>query len=63
MPRTCDDLLYSMAATLAPVTLFDVEAFFRSAGVSRRTARFAPNDTVFVQGEQAKASSTFEPEP
>ena len=40
-----------------PVPAFDVEAFFRAANVSRRTARFGANQTVFGQG--AEADSVF----
>jgi CRP/FNR family transcriptional regulator, cyclic AMP receptor protein len=41
------------AAVAAPSPAFDVDAFLESAGVSRRTVRFARNRVVFAQGTPA----------
>ncbi len=41
------------AAVAAPSPPFDVHAFLESAGVSRRTVRFARNRVVFAQGTPA----------
>jgi CRP/FNR family cyclic AMP-dependent transcriptional regulator len=38
-----------------PLPRFNVEAFLQAAKIDRRTARFAPNQTVFVQGAEANA--------
>ena len=36
-----------------PLASFDVQAFLKSAGVSRRIIRFAREAVVFAQGTQA----------
>ena len=38
-----------------PPPAFDVDAYLESAGVSRRSVRFKPGATVFVQGSQANS--------
>ena len=38
-----------------PAPAFDVRAYLESAGVSRRSVKFAPSAKVFVQGSQANS--------
>jgi CRP/FNR family transcriptional regulator, cyclic AMP receptor protein len=40
---------------VTPPLAFDVHAYLESAGVSRRSVRFKPGTTVFVQGSQANS--------
>ncbi len=42
-------------AARPPLPPFNVQAFLKSAGVSPRTARFAPDAVVFAQGAQANS--------
>ena len=39
----------------SPPPVFDVRGYLESAGVPRRSVRFAPDATVFVQGAQANS--------
>jgi CRP-like cAMP-binding protein len=42
-------------ATTTPPPPFDVQAFIKSAGVSARIVRFAPDALIFAQGAQANS--------
>ena len=48
-------MVAKQAPARTPLVSFDVEAFLKSAGVSRRIIRFAPGAVIFAQGGQANS--------